>query len=62
VFDEVEDIPFTKTKFYIPSSYSAGPDPKRASNQPSSGYMSTVNVIVIIFFVLLSTGLVIGGS
>ena len=60
--NEVEEIPFTETRFYVPSSYSAGPAPERDSMQSSSSYMSTLNVIVIIFFVLLSTGLVIGGS
>lgn len=54
--DALKAVPFQDSRFYVPSSYSAGPDPKRASMPISSGYMSTVNVVVIIFFVLLSTG------
>jgi len=57
--DALRKVPFHESKYYVPSSYSAGPDPNRASLPISSGYMSTVNVIVIVFFVLLSTGFVI---
>ena len=57
--DALKVVPFHESRFYVPSSYSAGPDPNRASMPISSGYMSTVNVVVIIFFVLLSTGFVI---
>ena len=55
-----EVVPFHETRFYVPSSYSAGPDPKRASMQTSSGsFSTTVNIILITFFVLLSIGLAI---
>ena len=58
--DEIREVvPFHETRFYVPSSYSAGPDPKRASMQTSSGSFTTVNIILITFFVLLSLGLAI---
>ena len=56
--DVIEVVPFHETRFYVPSSYSAGPDPKRASMHTSSSYMSTVNIILIIVLVIMSTGLV----
>ena len=61
--DEVEEIPFHETKFYVPSSYSAGPNPERSSlTKISSGNMSAVNALVIIFSILLSISLVVALS
>ena len=61
--DSADRIPFTETRFYVPSSYSAGPDPAhRASPMSSSGSLSAISIVIIMFFVLLTTGLVIVGS
>ena len=55
------EIPFVETKLYVSQSYSAGPSPERASIA-SSGHISVLNIVVIIFFVTLAIGLVIVGS
>ena len=61
--DSADKIPFTETRFYVPSSYSAGPDPAhRASPMSSSGSLSAISIVIIMFFALLTTGLVIVGS
>ena len=58
-----EEIPFHETRYYVPSSFSAGPNPKRSSLKTiSSSTVTTVNVLVITFFTLLSISLVVALS
>ena len=58
-----EEIPFHETRYYVPSSYSAGPNPERSSLKTiSSSTVSTVNALVITFFALLSISLVVALS
>ena len=58
--DELEEVPFHETRFFVPSSYSAGPNPERSSlKKSSSGNMSTVNALVISFSVLLGICIVV---
>ena len=63
VNDSAERIPFTEARFCVPLSYSAGLyAAHRASPMSSSGSLSAISIVIIMFFVLLTTGLVIVGS